>query len=104
MFGMPQYSIPGPRLFIKFINDILKEIQSNIRLFADDTSLYIVVDFPDSVIQLLNLDLERLYNWAMQWLLKFNPIITESLLFSRRSNPQVHLTLFFNDVPIQEDT
>ena len=28
--------------------DILKELHSNIRLFADDTSLYIVVDFPDT--------------------------------------------------------
>ena len=85
-----------------FINDIVKEIHSNIRLFADDTSLYIIVDFPDSAAQILNLDLERLYNWAVQWLVKFNPIKTESLLFSRRVNLRDHLTLFFNDVTIQE--
>ena len=100
--GVPQGSIIGPLLYIIFINDIVKEIHSNIRLFADDTSLYIVVDFPDSAAQILNLDLERLYNWAVQWLVKFNPIITESLLFSRRVNLQDHPTLFFNDVPIQE--
>ena len=100
--GVPQGSILGPLLFIIFINDIVKEIHSNIRLFADDTSLYIVVDFPDSAAQILNLDLERLYNWAVQWLVKFNPIKTESLLFSRRVNLQDHPTLFFNDVPIQE--
>ena len=85
-----------------FINDIVKEIHSNIRLFADDTSLYIIVDFPDSAAQILKLDLERLYNWAVQWLVKFNPIKTESLLFSRRVNLRDHPTLFFNDVPIQE--
>ena len=34
--------------FILSINDIVHEIHSNIRLFADDTSLYIIVDFPDS--------------------------------------------------------
>ena len=56
-----------------FINDIVKEIHSNIRLFADDTSLYIVVNFPDSVAQILNLDLERHYKWAVQWLVKFEP-------------------------------
>ena len=45
---------------------------------------------------------KRLYNWAVQWLVKFNPIKTESLLFSSRVNLQDHPTLFFNDVLIQE--
>ena len=57
-----------------FINDIVKEIHSNICLFADDTSLYIIVDFPDSAAQILNLDLERLYNWAVQWLVNLIPL------------------------------
>ena len=100
--GVPQGSILGPLLFIMFINDIVKEIHSNIRLFADDTSLYIIVDFPDSAAQILNVDLERLYEWAVQWLVRFNPNKTESLLFSRKFNIQHHPTLFFNDVPIQE--
>ena len=80
--------------FHRVINDIVKEIHSNIRLSADDTSLYIIVDFPDSAAQILNLDLERLYNWAVQWLVKFNLIKTKSLLFSRRVNLRDHPTLF----------
>ena len=80
--GVPQGSILGLLLLIVFINDIVKEVQSNIRLFADDTSLYIIVDLPDSAAQILNLDLERLYEWAVQWLVRFNPNKTDSLLFS----------------------
>ena len=99
---MPQGSILGPLLLIMFINYIVKEIHSNIRLFADGTSLYIIVDFPDSAAQILNVDLERIYEWAVQWLVRFNPNKTESLLFSRKLNIQHHRTLFFNDVPIQE--
>ena len=33
-------------LFLVYINDIVTYIGSNIRLFADDTSLYIIVDNP----------------------------------------------------------
>ena len=100
--GVPQGSILGPLRFIMFIKDIVKDIHSNIRLFADDTSSYIIIDFPDSAAQILNLDLERLYEWAVQWLVRFNPNKTESLLFSRKLDIQHHPTLCFNAVPIQE--
>ena len=100
--GVPQCYIIGPLLLVMFINDIVKEIHSNILLLADDTGLYIVVDSPDSAAQILNLDLERQYELVVQWFVKFNPNKTESLLFSRRFNIQRHLTRFFNDVPIQE--
>ena len=59
--GVPQGSILDPFLFIMFINGITKAIHSNIRLIADDTSFYIIVDFSDSAARILNLDLERRY-------------------------------------------
>ena len=34
-------------LFLLFINDIVREIDSNIRLFADDTSLFIIAENSD---------------------------------------------------------
>ena len=62
--GVPQGSIIGPLLFLVFLNGIVEEINSSIRLFADDSSLYIVVDDPlDSAIK-LNADHSRIEIWA----------------------------------------
>jgi hypothetical protein len=36
--GVPQI---GPLLFVLFINDIITDIKASIKLFADDTSLYV---------------------------------------------------------------
>ena len=50
--------------FSSFINDIVTDIGSNIRLFADDTSLLIIVETPDTAAELLNLDLKKIMTWA----------------------------------------
>ena len=38
--GVPQGSVLGPTLFLMYINDIVGDIKSNIRLFADVTIMY----------------------------------------------------------------
>ena len=65
---MPQGSILGPLLFLVFINDIVEEINSSIRHFADDTSLYIIVDDPLDAAIKSSADLSRIDMWASMWL------------------------------------
>ena len=84
--GVPQGSFLGPLLFLLFINDI----GSNIRLFADDTSLFIIVDNAPDAAACLNSDLDRITRWAAMWLVSFNPSKTEALLLSRKLNNLQH--------------
>ena len=57
-----------------FINDIATDIGSNIRLFADDTSLFMIVEFPNTAAELLKLDpFENIMTWAKPWPVSFNP-------------------------------
>ena len=38
--GVPQGSVLGPLLFLIYVNDLVENIKSNIKFFADDTLLF----------------------------------------------------------------
>ena len=58
----------GPILFLLFINDLVLDIESNIKLFADDTNIY--NSFNN--IDILQEDLNKLVLWSAKWLLSFH--------------------------------
>ena len=102
--GVPQGSILGPLLFVIFINDIVKEIQTNIRLFADDTSLFHSIVDSHLTQRLLNQDLLKISEWAAQWLMIFNVLKNEAMTLSLRNNPPLQPPLFLDGNPIKEVT
>ena len=96
--GVPQGSILGPLLFLVYINDLEKNIISNIKFFADDTMLFSIVKDPDLTANDLNHDLDVISKWAHQWKLEFNPDPSKQateVLFSCKKTPDKHPDIFF---------
>ena len=102
--GVPQGSVLGPFLFLLFINDITDNITSNIKLFADDTSLYIVIDSENDIeaaANILNDDLSSISSWANLWQILFNPNKTVAVNFTRKQT-DLHPPLLFNNHPVMQ--
>ena len=67
-------------MFLIYINFIVETLNCNVRLFADDTSLYVIVENPITAGNILNSNLSGMHAWSEQWLVNFNPSKTESLI------------------------
>ena len=101
---MPQGSILGPLPFLIYINDLPNELKSNVKLFADDTSLFTTVKDKNESANIINNDLWQISKWAYNWKMLFNPDPNkpaQEVLFSRKNNVQVHPTIYLNNIEVE---
>ena len=70
---MPQGSILGPLFFLVYINNLTVDFKFHVKLFADDTSFFTVVQEPNAAAEDMNHDLELIHKWAHDWRMSFNP-------------------------------
>ena len=101
--GVPQGSILGPLLSLIYINDLPEGLESTVKLFADDTSLFSTVYDPNMSADQLDKDLKKNSEWAYKWKMIFNPDLskqTQEVIFSRKTSKISHPTTTFNTVPV----
>ena len=76
----------GPLFFLLYINDLPKNVSSKVKLYADDTLLYRVINTPNDVVTLQQ-DLDSLSHWAQQWQMTFNASKCLHLTITHQTSP-----------------
>ena len=102
---VPQGSILGPLLFLIYINDLSDGLTTNTRLFADDVSLFSIVDNINLSATNLNNDLSKINAWENQWEMTFNPDPNkqpQEVIFSCKTKETSHPPLNFNNNSVQQ--
>ena len=87
--GVPQGSVLGPILFLLYINDINENVQSSIRLFADDSIIYRKIN-SNIDHQILQTDLTELEKWSDKWQMQFNLSKCVHLPITNKTKPSSH--------------
>ena len=83
--GVPQGTVLGPLLFSLHINDIMSDIESEIRLFADDCVCYREIKDIEDTLKLQK-DIDRLGVWARKWGMRFQPVKCNMMQLTNKHN------------------
>ena len=96
---IPQRYVLGPLFLLVYINDLVDDLISDAKLFADDTSLFIIVYDEHIPDEQLNIDLKIISEWASQWQIQFKPNQPKQAIqvtFSQKRITPTHPPLYFN--------
>ena len=79
-----QGSVLDTLLFLIYLNYIIDVVKSEMRLFAEDTTLFIDVLDHTTAAESLNSDMVSINEWSNNWLVTFNPVKPESMIISKK--------------------
>jgi ribonucleases P/MRP protein subunit RPP40 len=96
---VPQGSVLGPLLFLAYVNDIWENMESTVRLFADDCVIYRKIMSQGDMKKLQD-DLDRLGVWATENGMKINPGKSKAIRFTKtRANDTLSYSLMGKEIP-----
>ena len=87
--GVPQGTLLGPLLFSLYINDISTDIDSEIRLFADDCVCYREIKDTEDTLKLQK-NIDQLGCWARKWGIRFQPVKCNMMQITRKRIEKVN--------------
>ena len=91
--GVPQGSIMGPLLFLVFVDDVINELYSNPRIFADDILSMATGKDQQECCEKLQADLTSIDAWATKWKMGLNAKKTVCLTVTRQAEPVIYLNI-----------
>ena len=86
--GVPQGTVPSPLLFSLYINEISADIESEIRLFADDCVCYREIKNEEDTLKLQR-DIVRLGSWARKWGMRFQPVKCNMMQLTNKRSSKI---------------
>ena len=84
--GVPQGPVLGLVMFLIFINDLPCYVKTMVRLFANDTVIYLTIKSERDCWQLQD-DLHFLEKWESEWSIEFSPSKSNVIQVTRRHTP-----------------
>jgi len=97
--GVPQGSVLRPLPFLAYVNDIWRNMESTIRLFADVCVIYRKI-INNADMEKLQKVLDRLGDWAVENAMKINPSKSKAVRFTRaRVKDPLHYSLMGTLIP-----
>ncbi|CAH8613876.1 unnamed protein product [Dicrocoelium dendriticum] len=88
--GVPQGSVLGTRLFLVFINDLVRVLSSKSLLFTDDLNIWGVIAAVEDRTALQE-DLDEAYTWSIENMLHFNVTKCKVVNMRHKSMHKYHL-------------
>ena len=85
----PTWHCPWSLLFSLYINDISTDIDSEIRLFADDCVCYGEIKDTEDTLKLQK-DTDQLVCWARKWGMRFQPVKCNMMQITRKWIKKIH--------------